>query len=208
MDSHSRRRRISSLSCFCCDLGLHAISLRHAINLEVVNRTMGFEQLAELRDRLRAEKEPQKAERAKHPKRKSPPQVKPRNQDPAVEAIWPLQKHFPLAFPVNPAPKVPLKEGILKDAEQHLELLGLTSEQLKLGISTWCQGSRYWKCMMENAPRVDLNGQPVGIVTASQALHAKRQASRQRGQDRRNRVQPKAVAPAPAADATVLQATD
>jgi ProP effector len=33
-----------------------------------------------------------------------------------------------LAFPVNPALKVPLKEVILKDAEQHLELLGITSE--------------------------------------------------------------------------------
>jgi ProP effector len=169
---------------------------------------MGFEQLAELRDHLRAEKEPQKPDRETYPKRKSPPQAKPRNQDPAVEAIWPLQKHFPLAFPVNPAPKVPLKEGILKDAEQHLELLGLTREQLKLGISTWCQGSRYWKSMVENAPRVDLNGQPVGIVTTSQALHAKRQASRQRGQDRRNRAQPKPGAPASAADTAVEQTKD
>jgi ProP effector len=117
-----------------------------------------------------------------------------------VEAIWPLQKHFPLAFPINPAPKLPLKEGILKDAEQHLELLGLTNEQLKLGISTWCQGSRYWNSMVENAPRVDLDGQPVGIVTASQAQHAKRQASRQRGQDRRNRAQPKSDASASATE--------
>ncbi|WP_082060850.1 ProQ/FinO family protein [Pseudomonas abietaniphila] len=152
---------------------------------------MGFEQLAELRDRLRAEKEPQKAETPKHSKRKSPPRAKPRNQDPTVEAIWPLQKHFPLAFPVNPAPKVPLKEGILKDAEQHLELLGLTSEQLKLGISTWCRGTRYWACMLEGAPRLDLSGQPAGVVTATQAAHAKQQASRQRSQDRRNRAKAK-----------------
>lgn len=102
---------------------------------------MGFEQLAELRDRLRAQIEPPDADSAKPLKRKSSPQAKPRIQDPALEAIRLLQKHFPLAFPVNPAPKVPLKEGILKDAEQHLELLGLTLEQLKLGISTWCRGS-------------------------------------------------------------------
>ncbi|WP_419721847.1 ProQ/FINO family protein [Pseudomonas syringae] len=38
---------------------------------------------------------------------------------------------------------------------------------LKLGISIWCQGTRYWKSIVENAPRVDLNGQPVGVVTAS-----------------------------------------
>lgn len=164
---------------------------------------MGFEQLAELRDRLRAEKAPVKTEKAVPSKPKSSPKAKPRVQDPAVEAIWPLQKHFPLAFPVNPAPKVPLKEGILKDAEQHLELLGLTQEQLKLGISTWCQGARYWKSMVEDAPRLDLNGQPVGVVTASQALYAKRQAARQRSQDRRNRAKPKADAQAPVVDAVV-----
>ncbi|UMZ09487.1 ProQ activator of osmoprotectant transporter prop [Pseudomonas sp. MPFS] len=152
---------------------------------------MGFEQLAELRDRLRAEQQQVKTDSAKQGKRKPPAQPKPREQDPAVEAIWRLQKHFPLAFPVNPAPKVPLKEGIFKDAEQHLELLGLTSEQLKLGIATWCKGSRYWASMTQDAPRLDLNGQAAGIVTASQALHARQQASRQRGQARRKQSKPK-----------------
>lgn len=152
---------------------------------------MGFEQLAELRDRLRAEKEQAKADSAMPRKGKSTQLAKPRDRDPAVEAIWQLQKHFPLAFPVSPAPKVPLKEGILKDAEHHLELLGLTSEQLKLGISTWCRGARYWACMVENAPRLDLNGQAAGTVTAAQVRHAKRQASQQRGQDRRNRAKSK-----------------
>ena len=172
---------------------------------------MGFEQLAELRDRLRAEKQQVKADSAqqpKQPKRKPSPQAKPREQDPAVAAIWPLQKHFPLAFPVNPAPKVPLKEGIFKDAEQHLELLGLTREQLKLGISTWCRGARYWASLVEDAPRLDLNGQAAGTVTAAQALHAKQQASRHRSQERRNRAKAKAQAPAPAADAAAVQAAD
>jgi ProP effector len=167
---------------------------------------MGFEQLAELRDRLRAEKTSVKVDAAIHPKRKPTP--KPRQQDPAVEAIWPLQKHFPLAFPVNPAPKVPLKEGILKDAEQHLELLGLTSEQLKLGISTWCRGARYWASMVEDAPRLDLNGQAAGIVTAAQALHAKHQASRQRGQGRQNRAKLKGPISGVAPDSEEEQTTD
>lgn len=165
---------------------------------------MGFEQLAELRDRLRAEKQQVQNERPKQRKRESAPQAKPREQDPAVEAIWRLQKHFPLAFPVNPAPKVPLKQGILKDAEQHLELLGLTVEQLKLGVAAWCKGSRYWVSMVENAPRLDLNGQEAGTVTAAQALHAKQQASRQRGQARRKQAKakaPKEPTQAPAAEA-------
>lgn len=167
---------------------------------------MGFEQLAELRDRLRAEKEQVKTDSPKPRKRQPSPQKSPREQDPAVEAIWRLQKHFPLAFPVNPAPKVSLKEGILKDAEQHLELLGITSEQLKEGIATWCRGSRYWASMTENAPRLDLNGQAAGVVTANQALHAKQQAKRQRGQARRAQAKPKATAQAPAADAVAEQA--
>lgn len=156
---------------------------------------MGFEQLAELRDRLRAGKEQVKTDSTKQRKRKSP---EPREQDPAVEAIWRLQKHFPLAFPVNPAPKAPLKQGILKDAEQRLELLGISAEQLKLGLASWCQGHRYWASMTENAPRLDLSGQAVGLVTAAQALHAKRQAQRQRGQARRNQSKPKAQTQAPA----------
>lgn len=160
---------------------------------------MGFEQLAELRDRLRAEKEQVKTDSKKpHKPRPSRP-ARPREQDPAVEAIWRLQKHFPLAFPVNPAPKVPLKEGILKDAEQHLELLGISSEQLKQALATWCRGGRYWASMTENAPRLDLNGQAVGTVTAAQALHAKQQVKRQRMEARRAQAKPKEPV-APAAD--------
>ena len=167
---------------------------------------MGFEQLAELRDRLRAEKEPAKAVIQTDLKCKSSPQAKPLSQDPALEAIWPLQKHFPLAFPVNPSPKVPLKEGILKDAEQHLELLGISSEQLKQGIAIWCRGSRYWASMTENAPRLDLNGQAVGVVTAAQALYAKQQAKRQRAQARRSQSKPKE--PAAVAETAAEQVVD
>jgi ProP effector len=168
---------------------------------------MGFEQLAELRDRLRAETEQKKTDLAPPLKRAPSRDAKPR-QDPAVEAIWPLQKHFPLAFPVSPAPKVPLKEGILKDAEQHLELLELSLEQLKLGISTWCRGARYWASMVENAARVDLSGQAVGTVTTSQALHAKKQASRQRGQARRDSGKQKARVTAAGADPVMKPTAD
>lgn len=169
---------------------------------------MGFEQLAELRDHLQAGKLKVKPESTKQPKRKYSPRSKLREQDPAVEAIWLLQKHFPLAFPVSPTPKVPLKEGILKDAEQHLELLGITSEQLKLGIATWCRGSRYWASMTENAPRLDLSGQATGLVTVAQALHAKHQAKRQRVQAQRNQAKPEAVLQNKAADTAVEQVAD
>ncbi len=132
---------------------------------------MGFEQLAELRDRLRAQ-----AAQAKPAQTKSSAgRAKKREAvEPGVEAIWRLQRHFPLAFPKSPAAKVPLKQGILQDAQQHLELLGITAEQLKQAIATWCQGSRYWSCMVEDAPRLDLQGQVAGKVTAEQAVYARR----------------------------------
>ncbi|PZQ28035.1 MAG: ProQ activator of osmoprotectant transporter prop, partial [Ectopseudomonas oleovorans] len=110
--------------------------------------------------------------------------------------------------PVNPAPKVPLKEGILKDAEQHLQLLGITVEQLKAGIAAWCRGGRYWAAMTENAPRLDLQGQPVGVVTASQALHAKQQARRHRAEARRNQAKAKAPADDKVAESAVAPAAE
>ena len=85
----------------------------------------------------------------------------------------------------KPRGQVPLKQGILQDAQQHLELLGITAEQLKQAIATWCQGSRYWSCMVEDAPRLDLQGQVAGKVTAEQAVYARRQASRRQREQMR-----------------------
>ncbi|MGU0692171.1 ProQ/FINO family protein [Pseudomonas aeruginosa] len=152
---------------------------------------MGFEQLAELRDRLRAQAEQAKPAKSAQSEAKASSGRTAKKREPVepeVEAIWRLQRHFPLAFPKNPAPKVPLKQGILEDAQQHLESLGITAEQLKQAIATWCQGNRYWSCMVADAPRLDLQGQVAGKVTAEQALYAKRQASRrQRDQMREKR---------------------
>lgn len=98
--------------------------------------------------------------------------------DPVVVAISRLQRQFPKAFPKNPAPKLPLKLGVLADLVQHAQALQLDEAQIKEAVKTWCDGRRYWACMVENAARVDLNGEPSGAVTANEAKHAKRMASR------------------------------
>ncbi|MGH8817222.1 MAG: ProQ/FinO family protein, partial [Achromobacter pestifer] len=98
--------------------------------------------------------------------------------DPVVVAISRLQRQFPKAFPKNPAPKLPLKLGALADLVQHAQALQLDEAQIKEAVKTWCDGRRYWTCMVEDAPRVDLNGEPSGVVTANEAKHAKRMASR------------------------------
>ncbi|MFC5699345.1 ProQ/FinO family protein [Pseudomonas sp. GCM10022186] len=164
---------------------------------------MGFEQLAELRERLRAQAEQSKPAK---PKRAAAPKQRREPVSPEVEIIWRLQKHFPLAFPRNPAPKVPLKQGILEDAQQHLETLGVTAEQLKQAIGAWCQGGRYWACLVENAERVDLQGQAAGQVTAAQALYARKLASRrsrEQAQERKAKRPRPDASPAPAEAAEV-----
>lgn len=108
--------------------------------------------------------------------------------DPVVLSIGKLQKRFPKAFPKNPAPKLPLKVGIFKDLLQHTEELGLDEAALRDAIKVWCWGSRYWACIVENAMRVDLNGEDAGQVLPAEAsrargLQAKRQKSKNAAQN-------------------------
>lgn len=148
---------------------------------------------------------PQRAERRESP------------VDPVVVAISRLQRHFPKAFPKNPAPKLPLKLGVLADLVQHAQALQLDEAQIKEAVKTWCDGRRYWTCMVEDAPRVDLNGEPSGAVTANEAKHAKRMASRSASKNAAARNKAKkaeaaaaagvaAAADAPAADVAAVTA--
>ena len=84
-----------------------------------------------------------------------------------------LQKRFPQTFPKSPAPKVPLKIGIFEDLVQHAQELGLTESVLRDAIRTWCRGTRYWTCLVEGAPRVDLAGQAAGHVAQTDAKRAR-----------------------------------
>ncbi len=103
-------------------------------------------------------------------KEKAPP------VDPVVRVIGKLQKRFPTAFPKNPAPKVPLKVGILADLIAQASDLQLTEAEIREAVSTWCRGNRYWACLTDGAARVDLTGAPAGVVTARDAAFARNQA--------------------------------
>lgn len=110
------------------------------------------------------------ARAAEKGKEKAPP------VDPVVRVIGKLQKRFPAAFPKNPAPKVPLKVGILADLIAQASDLQLTEAEIREAVSTWCRGSRYWACLTDGAARVDLAGEPAGVVTARDAAFARNQA--------------------------------
>ncbi|WP_253192418.1 ProQ/FinO family protein [Burkholderia cenocepacia] len=163
---------------------------------------MGFEQLAELRAQLAAKaKQERNAKRpaaptdagvkpksgdqpsrgakpgagAKAQHRAKPASAKPSAPvDPVIVAIGKLQRKFPRAFPKNPAPKVPLKVGIWDDLAREAQAVGLNEAELREAMSTWCRGNRYWSCLVEDAVRVDLQGNEAGRVTHDDAARARR----------------------------------
>lgn len=148
---------------------------------------MGFEQLAVLKQQLKkaAQEEreakrpaakPVRPARPAAPKSNARPSAKSEPVDPVLRTIGKLQKRFPAAFPKKPAPKMPLKIGILADLLAHAEELKLNEDEIRLAVSTWCRGSRYWACLTDGAARVDLTGAPAGSVTARDAAFARRQA--------------------------------
>jgi ProP effector len=103
------------------------------------------------------------------------PAGKPRNEtvDPVVLTIGQLQRRFPKVFPKSPAPKLPLKLGIHKDLLAQAPQLGMTEPALLEAIKTWCRGTRYWACIVENAVRVDLAGEEAGRVLPTEAARAR-----------------------------------
>lgn len=153
---------------------------------------MGFEQLAALKKELAAQAEREQRQAKPRPKKPRAPaqrqsQARPKQpqtpqpeRDPVLVSIGRLQKHFPLAFPKKPDPKVPLKLGISNDLCARGKELGLSEEQIKEAVSTWCKGSRYWAAMVKDAPRLALDGTPDGTVTAGEASHAIYQLRRHR----------------------------
>ena len=133
---------------------------------------MGFEQLSSLREELAQQAATEKSIKAQKKIDDGASVQKVRKVDPLVLVIGQLQKKFPLAFPKKPAAKVPLKIGIHKDILEQAEQLGIDKKDLRAAIKTWCWGNRYWECMLENAVRVDLNGDAVGLVTQVDAEQA------------------------------------
>jgi ProP effector len=138
---------------------------------------MPFEQLAPLRDQLA--KEAAAAKQSKNlPKKNAKPSKQATPVDPVILAIRLLQKQFPLAFPKKPASKAPLKIGIHQDLLDQADQLAIDQNILRAAIKTWCSGLRYWNCLIEDAIRVNLNGEPVGQVSKIEADQAVRMKAR------------------------------
>ncbi|MDR5741112.1 MULTISPECIES: ProQ/FinO family protein [unclassified Caballeronia] len=138
---------------------------------------MGFEQLAQLKEQLSKQSKSAPAKKPSRPPRPAT-DAQQRPVDPVVHAIGKLQRRFPVAFPKNPAPKVPLKVGVIDDLLQRASDIGLTDAEIRNAIKVWCRGARYWSSLVEGAARVDLDGNPTGNVSAADAGRARQLEAR------------------------------
>src|SRR5262245_14169080 len=88
-----------------------------------------------------------------------------------AEAIKAVSALFPKAF----SPRQPLKYKIHED----LLSAGVEHKVAAAALSSHCNSPRYLMSMVEGATRIDLQGQPAGVVTADEAAHARQRLAEQ-----------------------------
>jgi len=81
----------------------------------------------------------------------------------AVAVLRILMERFPNCFNWND--HRPLKIGIHQD----LVTRGIDRQTVRLGLSRYCGHIGYQNALVEGATRIDLDGQPAGIVTSQEA---------------------------------------
>ena len=92
----------------------------------------------------------------------------PNTRNATLRAIF--HEKFPLAFAAKGAPKTPLAIGIADDLA--LALPEITAKHLRLALADYCNGPTYLRHCTEGAARIGLDGQPRGMVSASDARYA------------------------------------
>lgn len=81
-----------------------------------------------------------------------------------------LHETFPNAFAAKGEEKRPLAIGI--EGQIHLRCPELSKWHLAAAIADYTRGPTYLRNVVEGAQRVDLEGEPNGLVTASEAAYA------------------------------------
>jgi sRNA-binding protein len=90
------------------------------------------------------------------------------NNDQILELLC---ERFPGTFARNPVERRSLKRGIDRDLVARLDgTVSRSALKRALGIHTACP--EYRAKLIEGAPRLDLDGNPAGAVTAGEAEHA------------------------------------
>src|SRR6516162_7730588 len=90
------------------------------------------------------------------------------NDDQILELLC---ERFPRTFARDPAERPPLKRGIDRDLVARFDgTVSRSALKRVLGIYTACP--EYRARLIEGAARIDLDGNPAGVVTAGEAAYA------------------------------------
>jgi len=86
---------------------------------------------------------------------------------------WRLHRDFPKAFAGFGESKQPLKIGINNDIDAHYrQTLGHSVFAMSRALADYTSGKHYLKNVRAGAIRIDLNGEPAGVVTARDSAAA------------------------------------
>jgi ProP effector len=84
-----------------------------------------------------------------------------------------LAERWPKMFSLYEARRRPLKVGIHRDILAALDGGGITPDELKRALSHYCRNPGYLRNTLTGGWRIDLNGNPAGVVTRTEEAHAK-----------------------------------
>jgi ProP effector len=87
-------------------------------------------------------------------------------------AISLLAELYPKCFSIYEERRRPLKLGIHLDIQASLDG-AITPAELHRALGAYCSNPTYLSHTRKGAPRLDLNGEPAGTVTADEEAHAK-----------------------------------
>jgi ProP effector len=83
-----------------------------------------------------------------------------------------LCETFPRAFSLYEGRRKPLKIGVHNDVIAALDG-AVTWRELRNALRVYVNNERYLCALRAGTPRIDLNGEPAGVVTEGEAQHAK-----------------------------------
>jgi ProP effector len=107
------------------------------------------------------------------------PSTRQRREQAIAATITLLAETFPKCFAIYEGRRRPLKIGIHLDIQAALNG-AITPAELNRVLGLYCSNPAYLSYLRKGAVRLDLNGEPAGIVADDEAAHAQEMLARYR----------------------------
>src|SRR5262249_10980879 len=111
------------------------------------------------------------------PKPPTPTSARQKRHQAAAAAIRLLAEFYPKCFSIYEERRRPLKLNIHLDIQAALDS-AITPAELHRALGTYCSNPIYLGHTRTGAWRLDLNGEPAGVVTADEEAHARETLAR------------------------------